>query len=368
MPIAAIVVLSFGLAPSVFLQLPNEDRFEPQVRRDILLDRLAQVVALSSNLAIIEKQSISANQRGLSSCAFDRISRAIVATEMYNRPDWLRQLEFLYYDTFTAIGLSPPNLSLGVGQVTVPTARETLQWSVDEMNRVFATDIATPTDDEIVDILREPCANAQVVFLEVCRIMDIVFNHSTDDADVRAIASEHMGGRQELIHGFTYDDVVERLVYPQFRDLRFFSRQVLRPLPALPTSNELNGCIGDYKVLACSFVAGNVKKFIFEGDTTTLGRCTRNLVDGQMEQEKDCGLEVHVTKVFDLTPADKVFLLAELFVAREMLEEMELGYLGARTKLVKGSVDSWMVFEDIGVECYSDETTRKAVKIISRGY
>ena len=372
-PIAALAILSIGLAPSVFLQLPNESEYEPNVQRYELLDTLAQVVALSSKIARIEERRILANPRGLTSCVFDRISRAIVATEIYNRPRWVTKLEFMYYDTVVRLGFSPPKLSLGVGQVTVLTAREALQWSVEAMNRYFAVDIAMLTDDEIVDVLRNPCANAQVVFLIVRRISNLGVVQTEQGIDVRAIVSQYRGGDRELIHGFGYGDVVERLMYPKFRDVRFFTGESLRLLtgeslrrfPSISNIRELDLVHTNYEVLACSFVAGNVRVFEFEAKTRIPDGCNYNLDGGEGKQAQRRVLEVHVTRRTDLSPAEKVLFLSELFVAREMLEELELGHLSKSAKIAGQDEDRLGRFRSINVECYSDVTHRRAVEIVS---
>ena len=152
-----------GPHPSVYTELKDEQRE--------VLGNLATAVGLASGLAVVEDGRVLSNEKGILHCMVDPISGALVATEMYNRPAWLRRVEWLLHDAATTMGLSPPAISLGAGQIRTGVAKEVLDWAVKEARSEVATELGEFTYPEVVDLLRDPCSNARVAFLLVRRLL-----------------------------------------------------------------------------------------------------------------------------------------------------------------------------------------------------
>ena len=380
-PLVTTVFLGLLLAPAVFLPLSNGDEFLVEVQRDKLIERFSQVVSLKGRITKINRKhmEITPDPSGITGCAFDRVSRAIVATEIYNRPIWLSKLEFLFYDAVVAIGLPPPNLTLGVGQIAVPRAKEALQWSVQQINQEFATKISVPTDREIVYLLRMPCSNIRLVFLIVRLLIERDRGQRAGQFDIGSIATLYRGGKHRFMHGIAYEDVVDRLSQSRWDDVDLFStsfsrgkfeignarQRILGGLGPLPLSGSdlLRPSLS--KVLACGFVAGNTKIFANNTEVTDVIRCIQNATQIRSSDHKGEELKIYVSKVSELNATDKVLLLSELFVAKEMMDILGIDHLTAEAKVVEGRANSWKTFEDVGLECHLESAKRESIQIVT---
>lgn len=203
LPLIFALLFATALAPILYIAPDHLERNVTEDEQKTPLQRLALVVMQSAGLIVPNPNFGESNQDGdkdniewaimsspIERCAFDRITRVLVAVESYVRPEWRRRLEIAIAHLIYDITGNFPNWTFGIGQIRLDTARHAMQTAMDRIEPVFGTQYnRLPTEEELFNLLEDECSNVSIA--------QLIMLQSTADTPTEA-AKVYRGGKSNL--------------------------------------------------------------------------------------------------------------------------------------------------------------------------
>jgi hypothetical protein len=131
----------------------------------------------------------------------DNLTNSIVTIESWARGPFERAVEIGVVKLFLKLGIDPPDLSIGIAQMRISTARKTVK-------ALYASEIS---DIEIVSSLADTCEAYELArnhIQQISGVHDLHFDRSNDRV---AIADIYSSGETKMTHEFSYGGVVEEV-------------------------------------------------------------------------------------------------------------------------------------------------------------
>lgn len=153
--------------------------------------------------------------RSPADCTTSHLARAIILAEMYNRPQWVRSLEFDIALLAGQVMGQHPNWSFGVGQVKLKNASATLNKLIGRIHPNLKKNLKKKYDDvSILRALEDNCFNSLITEEFVKTIIE-----REKPKSVYELASIYNGSRYGNEAVFDYATIVEFLANHQLSDL-----------------------------------------------------------------------------------------------------------------------------------------------------